>query len=604
LANRVISFLDESKNTELIRWSDDGRSFIVIDEDEFAKTLIPELFKHNNYASFVRQLNMYGFHKKVGLSDNSMKASENKRKTPSEYWNRYFRRGRPELLWLIQKPKNPPSAKRKREDGKGGAQPDSDDEGKKYAPSTDVQDQTGAEVARASNQELNTIPNSEFANLRQELVTLQRQQKLISTVIGQIKRQNDQMYQQATAFQAMHDRHESSINAILTFLATFYNRSLEGHGNANLADMFKHAMPQTNAQQGNVMEMPDVPLDMSMGNQTHGRTRRPLALLPAPDSKPQPDSPVTIASSTRPTVSPKPRNQPPPVFRPQNESAQSNTSLTSTLPNTVSTTPMIKNDAETPNLLGNTDDVMSMINAANATSPASTIDFNSALEQYQTANGKTPLTPQQRSDMLNMIANTTGVNAAGNSATAGNSSADNALTNPQPPPIPDLPEFSDLAQTDEQLNLLQRLSDEQANKVQNLADRLGPLSPSGIIPGLHNDSIPPPLPENWSLDDWINDSYELPAYDGNHDSTFNDLNSYFEAADTNATGFGTNGMSGAGADVGGASGGNEELFASEATQVGHGGVESVSSRATTPLRTVTGEDDEGTRPMRKRKRNS
>ena len=304
LANRVLSFLDESKNTELIRWSDDGRSFIVVDEDEFAKTLIPELFKHNNYTSFVRQLNMYGFHKKVGLSDNSMKASENKRKTPSEYWNRYFRRGRPELLWLIQKPKNPPSAKRKREDGKGGTQPDSDDEGKKYIPSADVQNQTGAEVARAGNQELTTIPKSELANLRQELVTLQRQQKLISTVIGQIKRQNDQLYQQATAFQAMHDRHESSINAILTFLATFYNRSLEGHGNANLADMFKHSMPQTNTQQGNVMEMPDVPLDMGMGNQTQSRTRRPLALLPAPDSKPRPDSPVTTASST---VSPKRR---------------------------------------------------------------------------------------------------------------------------------------------------------------------------------------------------------------------------------------------------------------------------------------------------------
>ena len=61
------SFLDDGKNTDLIRWSDRGDSFVVLDEDEFAKTLIPELFKHNNYASFVRQLNMYGFHKRVGL---------------------------------------------------------------------------------------------------------------------------------------------------------------------------------------------------------------------------------------------------------------------------------------------------------------------------------------------------------------------------------------------------------------------------------------------------------------------------------------------------------------------------------------------------------
>src|ERR1700721_1631605 len=100
------SFLDESKNTELIRWSDDGNSFIVLEEDEFARRLIPELFKHNNYASFVRQLNMYGFHKKVGLSDNSMRASERKNKSPSEYANPYFKRGHPDLLWLIQKPKN------------------------------------------------------------------------------------------------------------------------------------------------------------------------------------------------------------------------------------------------------------------------------------------------------------------------------------------------------------------------------------------------------------------------------------------------------------------------------------------------------------------
>ncbi|KAF2457110.1 hypothetical protein BDY21DRAFT_257923, partial [Lineolata rhizophorae] len=102
---KLSSFVGEPKWSHLIRWSDSGKSFIVVDEDEFAKKLIPELFKHNNYASFVRQLNMYGFHKKVGLSDNSMRASERKAKAPSEYAHKYFRRDRPDLLWLVAKPK-------------------------------------------------------------------------------------------------------------------------------------------------------------------------------------------------------------------------------------------------------------------------------------------------------------------------------------------------------------------------------------------------------------------------------------------------------------------------------------------------------------------
>lgn len=36
----------------------EGNSFLVLDEQRFAKEILPKYFKHNNMASFIRQLNM------------------------------------------------------------------------------------------------------------------------------------------------------------------------------------------------------------------------------------------------------------------------------------------------------------------------------------------------------------------------------------------------------------------------------------------------------------------------------------------------------------------------------------------------------------------
>lgn len=44
-------------------WNDKGTTFIVKDTNEFSRTILPKHFKHCNFASFVRQLNKYDFHK-------------------------------------------------------------------------------------------------------------------------------------------------------------------------------------------------------------------------------------------------------------------------------------------------------------------------------------------------------------------------------------------------------------------------------------------------------------------------------------------------------------------------------------------------------------
>ena len=459
-----------------------------MDEDEFARTLIPELFKHNNYASFVRQLNMYGFHKKVGLSDNSMKASETKAKAPSEYYNKYFKRGRPELLWLIQKPKNPPTGpKRKRdEENKGDS-----DEDRKY-----IQDTGGGgyveEVAVRGNEQMAMIPRSEYNSLRVEVRELQQQQKLISNVLTQIKRQNEELYSRATSFQALHDRHENSINAILTFLATFYNRSLEGNANGmNLADMFPSARQQPH---GNVVDVDDYPMQDAHKASQLQRNKRPLAILPAPAPAPAPNqqeylAPTTTGRAT--TVSPTTRPLASPIMRPgsrqqglrpsvphnrqQSQSAFPDQQGRDNIPGSHVKTESPSNGASLP---GN-DAIMSAIQNANASAGQSTnqtphFDYAAALSNYQTQDGHVPLTQQQRNDVLSQIVNNT---AAQNT--------DNALTNPNPPEVSRL--FDDLAQyqaTQQQLEMLQKLSDQQNSKIQNIHDRILPLSPTGRIEGI------------------------------------------------------------------------------------------------------------------------
>lgn len=50
-------------NDDVISWTANGRTFTVWKPDLLEEKYLPETFKHSNFASFVRQLNNYGFRK-------------------------------------------------------------------------------------------------------------------------------------------------------------------------------------------------------------------------------------------------------------------------------------------------------------------------------------------------------------------------------------------------------------------------------------------------------------------------------------------------------------------------------------------------------------
>uniref|UniRef100_A0A1B0GBI0 HSF-type DNA-binding domain-containing protein n=1 Tax=Glossina morsitans morsitans TaxID=37546 RepID=A0A1B0GBI0_GLOMM len=65
--------VEDPETNNLICWSKDGRSFIIQNQAQFARELLPLNYKHNNMASFIRQLNMYGFHKITSIDNGGLK---------------------------------------------------------------------------------------------------------------------------------------------------------------------------------------------------------------------------------------------------------------------------------------------------------------------------------------------------------------------------------------------------------------------------------------------------------------------------------------------------------------------------------------------------
>ena len=537
------SFLNDPAKENLIRWSRKGDSFIVIDEDEFARTLIPELFKHNNYASFVRQLNMYGFHKQVALSDGSMRAGERKNKSPSEYSNPYFQRDRPNLLWLIQKPKNPPT----KGAGKGGTrarQEDADEEvddtfnrdssiPPNYGPI-----ENGAGVGNGRQPLMlgnagNSLPPDQFAALQQELADIRANQVKITKLLNMTQIRHDQLYHQAKAFHHMHEQHDNSINAILTFLATIYNKNLDQGTTMDMRNLFS-GLPNKQGQ-GNVVEVNDDNTQSPSDGQNKQQPFRRQPLLLKDGSANSPTTPLDSPSPYKQSygkAAPEAYDYPTRPRSNMNTLAVQELSDRGTPSNRSSQSPQITPNHDTDQQMPEAD-IMSVINSHNTNalsrnnSTSSRMEFPEAFSHLQNTNN---LTPRQREDMLNLMSN-----ELSNSPQNGTNNGNNSLTSYSPTGSKANLSLEQLELERDRINQIEQQLREQSVRMENLKGTVVPLSPTGSIPGVTDQTYNPNQElgfddifnstdyfnneNNFNGDfDWANSNGDLPDYDFNIDA--------------------------------------------------------------------------------------
>ncbi|XP_028858852.1 heat shock factor protein 2 [Denticeps clupeoides] len=172
---KLWTLVEDGDTNEFICWSQEGNSFLVLDEQRFAKEILPKFFKHNNMASFVRQLNMYGFRKVMHID---MGVVKQERDGPIEFQHPYFKHGQDDLLEHI---------KRK---------------------------------VSAARPEENKIRQDDLSKILASVQNVHGKQETMDSRLATLKRENESLWREISDLRQKHSNQQKVIKELIQFIFT------------------------------------------------------------------------------------------------------------------------------------------------------------------------------------------------------------------------------------------------------------------------------------------------------------------------------------------------------------------------------------------------